>query len=158
MNRAIARTLQVAVVGMGLGLLLAQALIIPVVSGWMAEAYPEFAWARWSLAIPLIAVLACLQVVPVATWALLGRVARDRIFDRGALRWVDAIIGGIGAGWLIALITCVWQTLVNVSAPWILLSELLGLLVGMVVILLIVVLRGLLVQATNLQTEMDAVI
>lgn len=158
MTRGLARILQGLVVLAGLGLLFAQVVVVPVFSGWMAAEYPEFAWARWQLAIPLIVVLACIQVTLLATWGLLGRVARDEIFDADAQRWVDVILGALGAGWVIALVTSTWQTIQNVSAPWIVLAESLGLLVGLAVLLLIVVLRGLLVRATELKVEIDAVV
>ena len=158
MTRGLARTLQVVAVLSGLGLLFAQVVVVPVVSGWMADEYPEFAWARWQLAISLIAFLACIQATLLATWELLGRVARDEIFDAEARRWVDVILGALGAGWCIALVTAAWQTIQGVSAPWIVLTELLGLMVGLAVVLLIVVLRGLLVRATALKVEMDAVV
>ncbi|MGP5006262.1 DUF2975 domain-containing protein, partial [Brachybacterium tyrofermentans] len=80
------------------------------------------------------------------------------IFDAKARRWVDVILGALGAGWCIALVTGAWQTIQGVSAPWIVLTELLGLMVGLAVVLLIVVLRGLLVRATALKVEMDAVV
>lgn len=158
MTSRLARVLQVVVVVFVLGLLLAQVVIVPVVSGWMAAAYPEFAWARWPLAIPLIAVLACVQVTLVATWELLDQVADEEIFSGSARRWVDLMLGALGAAWAIAFATTIWQTVQNVSAPWIVLAELLGLLVGLAVVLLIVVLRGLLIRATDLKVEMDAVV
>lgn len=158
MNRNLARALQVVVVIAGVGLLFAEAVIIPVVSGWMAAEFPEFEWARWPLAIPLILVLACVQVALVATWKLLGRVARDEIFNSGARRWVNTILAALGTGWGIAFVTSAWQTTQNASAPWIVMMELLALLVGLTVLLLIIVLRGLLNQATELKTEMDAVV
>lgn len=158
MNRHLVRVLQVVVVFAVLGLVFAQVVVLPVVSGWMASAYPEFAWARWPLAIPLIAVLACVQVALLATWQLLGQVANEEIFSGSARRWVDLILGALSAAWLIACITTVWQTGQNVSAPWIVIAELLGLLVGAAIVLLIVVLRGLLVRATDLKVEMDAVV
>lgn len=68
------------------------------------------------------------------------------------------MLGALGAAWTVAFATTVWQTAQNVSAPWIVLAELLGLLVGMAVLLLIVVLRGLLLRATDLKVEMDAVV
>lgn len=158
MNHRLARALQIIVVVAVLGLLLAQVVVVPVVSGWMARAYPEFAWARWPLAAALIVMLACVQVALLATWLLLGQVASEQIFSGRARRWVDLMLGALGAAWVVAAATSVWQTAENVSAPWIVLSELLGLLVGAAVLLLIVVLRGLLVRATELKVEMDAVV
>lgn len=158
MNRRLARVLQIVVVAAVLGLLLAQVVVVPVVSGWLARAYPEFAWARWPLAAALVAVLACVQVALLATWLLLGQVASEQIFSGRARRWVDLMLGALGAAWVVAAATTVWQTAENVSAPWIVLAELLGLLVGAAVLLLIVVLRGLLVRATELKVEMDAVV
>ena len=158
MNHRLARILQVVVAASLLGLLLAQVVVVPVVSGWMATAYPEFAWARWPLAVPLIATLACVQVALLATSTLLGQVAGEEIFSGTARRWVDLMLGALGAAWVIAFATTIWQTAQNVSAPWIALAELLGLLVGLAVLLLIIVLRGLLIRATELKVEMDAVV
>lgn len=158
MNDRLARVLQVIVVVALLGLLFSQVVVVPVVSGWMAAAYPEYAWARWRLAVPLIAVLACLQVALIATWRLLGQVADEEIFSGSGRRWVDLILGALTAAWVVALATTLWQTGQNVTAPWIVLAELLGLLVGVAFLLLIVVLRGLLLRATALQVEMDAVV
>lgn len=158
MNHRLARVLQVVVVLAVVGLVLAQVVVVPVVSGWAARAYPEFAWARWPLAIPLIATLACVQVALLATWRLLGQVAAEEIFSDNARRWVDLMLGALGAAWVVACATTIWQTVENVSAPAIVLAELLGLLVGLAVLLLIVVLRGLLVRATDLKVEMDAVV
>lgn len=158
MNDRLARVLQVIVALALLGLLFAQVVVVPVVSGWMAEAYPEFAWARWPLAAPLIAALACVQIALLATWQLLGQVADKEIFSGSGRRWVDLILGALTAAWVIALITTLWQTRQNVSAPWIFLAELLGLLIVVAFLLFVVVLRGLLLRATELQVEMDAVV
>jgi hypothetical protein len=37
--------------------------------------------------------VASVQVVIVSTWKLLSMVKQDKIFTRGALVWVDAIVG-----------------------------------------------------------------
>lgn len=158
MNRRVALLLQAVVVLAGVGLLVAQTVAIPALSGWMADAHPEFAWARWPLAVSLVLFLACIQVALLATWQLLGQVADEEIFNGSARRWVDLIIAALGAAWIVALATSLWQTSQNVSAPWIVLTETLGLLVGLAVLLLLVVLRGLLIQATELKIEMDAVV
>lgn len=74
------------------------------------------------------------------------------------MRWVDGIVGAFLAASLVCLATIVYQFFtVNGPPLWILLL-LLGVVAGIGMALLMVVMRTLLVQATTLRTEMDAVI
>ena len=58
----------------------------------------------------------------------------------------------------IVAVTTAWQTVTGANHVSVLLLELLALLVGGAVILLIVVMRGLLADATALRVEMDEVV
>ena len=101
--------------------------------------------------------LLCVQVVLVSTWRLLGMVAADRIFSGQAFRWVDAILGAIAAGWLVWLGFSVLVVATSDDPGNPIAVAVVGLAIT-VVGLLMVVMRALLQQATELRTDMDAVI
>ncbi len=105
----------------------------------------------------------CLQVVIVCIWRLLTLVQRDRIFTPDSLRWVDAIVWAFVVAWLLlavmagSLVAYIYFTpeLRDPGTP----AVLIGItLIGAVLVLLIVVMRDLLRQATSLRTDMEGVI
>jgi len=93
----------------------------------------------------------------VATWRLLDMVRRDRIFSPASLVWVDAIVGAMAAGWasLVAVFLYVGFHADDPGLPMLLMLLVLG---GGVLGLLMLVMRTLLRQATELRTDLDAVI
>ncbi len=99
----------------------------------------------------------CVQVVIVSTWKLLTMVRRDRIFSEAALAWVDAIVWAIAAAWVL-LLGLFFYLAINSGDPGLPLLLLLMLVGGAVLGLLILVMRALLLQATGLRTDMEAVI
>ena len=118
---------------------------------------------NWTLlGVAELAVL-CVQVVIVCTWKLLTMVKKDRIFSEASLPWVDGIVWSFVAGWLLLLGVSVYLTafiyftpgLRDPGVPILLFGML---LVGSVLVLLMVILRALLRQATTLRTDMEAVI
>lgn len=105
----------------------------------------------------------CVQVVIVCTWRLLTLVRRDRIFAGGALRWVDVIAWTCVVAWLLlaamagALIGYIYVTpeLRDPGLPMVLTGIT---LIAAVFVLLVVVMRELLRQATMLRTDLEGVI
>ncbi|MBN9109291.1 MAG: DUF2975 domain-containing protein [Pseudonocardia sp.] len=138
-------------------LLVFQFLSLPGSFRYMAEQNPDDAPLRWPATIIAGFWVLCVQVVIVATWQLLTRVRQDRIFSESSLRWVDVIVGAIGAGWLVLVAVDVF-VLTQADDPG--MPMLLLLLTAGVTVfgLLVVVLRALLRQATTLRTDLDAVI
>lgn len=87
------------VVGVALaGTLFAQLVALPWLSGVMADDYPEFAHLRWPLLAASLLGVACIQVVMLCVWRLLGMVARDAIFSGEAFAWVDRMIAALLVG------------------------------------------------------------
>jgi hypothetical protein len=129
----------------------------------MAEENPEVAFLRWPLTAFWGVELLCFQVVVVSTWKLLTMVKQDRIFSEASLRWVDAIVWAFAAAWVLlagvaATITAfIFFTpeLRDPGTPMVLFAIT---LVGAVVVLLVVVLRALLRQATALRTDLEGVV
>lgn len=138
-------------------LVVAEAMSFPGMFAHMAEESPEFSRVRW----PLLAVcelgMICVQVVIVSTWRLLTMVNEDRVFSRASLVWVDAIVWSTGVAWLLlfGLFVMVLATSDDPGNPF---AALLVLLPATAFALLMVVLRALLLQATALRTDMEAVI
>src|SRR3954467_7127131 len=138
-------------------LVLFQTFSLPGQWAHMAEESPDMAYLRWPLTVFSVVELACIQVVIVCTWKLLGMVREDRIFSEPALRWVDGIVGAIAAGWtlLVGLFLYVGFKADDPGAPMLLF---LMVVAGAVLGLLMVVMRALLRNATALRSDLEAVI
>lgn len=139
-------------------IILLQLAFLPWLSGVMADDLPAEAYVRWPTLFFAIAGLACVQVVIVCTIALLGLTRDDDVFGSHALRWVDGIIVGFLAGGGVCLATASHNA-TTVSGPpfWILLLCM-GAIGGVGLALLMLVMRRLLIQASNLRSELDVVI
>jgi hypothetical protein len=149
--------LRVLLVLLFAGLIVAQVMSMPGQFAYMAREDPDMAYLRWPLTIWSIVELLCVQVVIVCTWKLLTLVTADRIFSTAAFAWVDAIVWTLGAGWVLFFDVYVYLGLLatDPALPIIMTGMI---LVSGVLILLVVVLRALLQQATTLRTDMEAVI
>lgn len=138
-------------------LVLFQTMSLPGQFAYMAKENPDLAYLRWPATAVTVFWVLCVQVVIVCTWQLLTLVKNDRIFTPGALRWVDGIVGAVGAGWLVlgAVLLYVGFNANDPGLPLLLFLT----TVGVTVLgLLMVVLRALLRQATTLRSDMEAVI
>jgi hypothetical protein len=134
-----------------------QTLSLPGQFAHMARESPDLAYLRWPATAVTVFWVLCAQVVIVSTWKLLTLVKNDRIFTEASLKWVDAIVWAIGAGWTVLLGVFLYVGF-NADDPGLPLLLLL-MLTGVTVLgLLMVVLRALLRQATRLRTDMEAVI
>ena len=158
MNRTLVLALHVLSVLGILGILALQVWAIPAVAASMAAENPDYAFAQWPLTVALVATLAAIQVALAAVVRLLSLVRAQQIFRGAGLRWTAVMIGALAAAWGIVAVTTAWQTVTGANHFSILLLELLALLVGGAVILLLVVMRGLLADATALRVEMDEVV
>lgn len=138
-------------------LVLFQTMSLPGQFAHMARQDPEMAYLRWpATAVSLFWVL-CVQVVVVATWQLLTLVKKDRIFTEASLRWVDAIVWAILAGWVVLAGVFLYVGF-NAEDPGLPLLLFLALIGVAVLGLLMVVMRTLLRQATTLRSDLEQVI
>lgn len=139
------------------GLVVAQVAILPGTLAYQAEQEPDLAYLRWPALGFGIVELLCVQVVIVCTWKLLGMVKADRIFSEAAFVWVDAIVWTMVTAWalLFAMFVLVTAIVAGPGLPVLLFGMVLA---GGVLVLLMLVMRALLRQATTLRSDMDAVI
>ena len=134
-----------------------QTLSLPGQFRHMADENPNDAHLQWPATAVAVFMVLCTQVIVVATWKLLTLVKDDRIFTEPALKWVDAIVWAITAGWVVLVAVFIFVG-VNADDPGA--PMLLFLLTTCVTVLglLMVVMRALLRQATTLRSDMEAVI
>ncbi|MFE9747268.1 DUF2975 domain-containing protein [Saccharothrix saharensis] len=155
-HRAVA-ALRVFLVLMFGVLLLFQVMSLPGQFRHMAQESPDMAYLRWPLTAVTVFWVLCVQVVIVAIWKLLTLVKKDRIFSEASLKWVDAIVWAIAAGWVVYQVVFLFVGF-NADDPGVPLVMFL-LSIGITVVgLLMVVMRALLRQATTLRTDMESVI
>ncbi len=140
-----------------LGLVAAQTLIMPGTLAHMASEDTDQAYLQWPLLAFSIVELLCVQAVIVCTWQLLTMVSNDRIFSDAAFAWVDGILGAIAVAWTL-LAGLFLYVVVNADDPGFPVLLIGLLLTGGVVLLLMVVMRALLRQATFMRADMEAVI
>ena len=138
-------------------LVMFQTVSLPGQFAHMAQESPDLAYLRWPLTAVSVLLVLCVQVVVVCTWKLLTLVERDRIFSEASMAWVDAIVWAIAAAW-VTLAGVFGFMVLTFDDPGLPLLVLL-MTIGVAVLgLLMVVMRALLRQATNLRADMEAVI
>lgn len=138
-------------------LIVFQTMSLPGQFAHMALENPDKAFLQWPLTIFAVLEVACVQVVIVSTWKLLTLVRHDRIFTAAAMVWVNAIVWAIAAAWLM-LAAVSAAVVLNADDPGLPMLLILMLVAGAAVGLVVVVLRALLRQATELRSDMEAVI
>lgn len=132
----------------------AMAGFFPWMAVEMSRDAPEFASLRVPLLVLVEIALACALAFLVCLWALLTRVRAGRIFDVASFTWVAAM--GIASG--IAALVCVVAGFVIPGPPLLVLSVLLCALLCAGLGMVLVVMRGLLVQASSFRAELNEVI
>jgi hypothetical protein len=118
---------------------------------------------RIAAQIVLSIVILCVLAVIVCIWRLLTLVSRDRIFSPESRRWVDGIVWALGLAWLLFAAGALAMTAVIFFTPGLRDPGIPMALFGMVVLsalpaLLMLVMRGLLRQATAYRAELDEVV
>ena len=138
-------------------LVVLETVSLPGQFAYAARQDPEHAYLRWPLTAVTVFWVVCGQAVVVSTWKLLTLVRTDRIFSEASLIWVDAILGAVGAAWVVLVGVFLWYG-AQADDPG--LPLLLFLMtVGVTVFgLLLLVMRALLRKATTLRTDLEGVI
>ena len=156
MNAFVVRLLRAVILLMALGVLLAQAWVLPDIARSLVARYPEVAYLHGPTLTVSIIGLTAAHVVLVCVWHLLTRVRRDTVFSTGALRWVDAIIYAAAAAGVLAFSLLLWlgtQTTETGIPPGIALLLLGCVVLAAGVALVVAVLRALLAKAVGLKDE-----
>jgi hypothetical protein len=156
-SRLVTLLLRAVLVAAALWLLVILVLSLP---GELADEALAF---RVPAQIVLSLVIVCVLAVIVCIWRLLTLVGRDRIFSDASRGWVDAILWALAIGWSLLAAGAVVVTAVIFFTPELrdpgIPLALFGLVtLSAVPVLLMLVMRGLLRQATGYRAELDEVV
>lgn len=159
MKDSVINLLRVFLVVIFFGALLGQTIVAPTLAAESAAQFPEVA----GLAVPYTALviggLACLQTMLAATWILLSKVQRNAIFSQDSLRWATVIIwAAAGASALALALGIHLFGFVGSGGPGVLLLVGGAVVCGTAFVLLMVVMRDLLRNATRLDSELAEVV
>lgn len=135
-----------------------QILIVPLMADEVVREFPEAAYLRWPGIVGCVAIVACVQVALVCMWRLLSMVARESIFRPSAFRYVDAIVGATVAATALCLVALGILGAARTLPPAVMLLLLMCVVGGIGLALLLVVMRGLLTKATELEHDLAEVI
>ncbi|GAA1999990.1 DUF2975 domain-containing protein [Microbacterium ulmi] len=152
---AVLKGLIVVLVGL---LLFCQIVVLPVTASGLARLYPEFADLEVPGIIIGVVFAVCAQIVLVCVWRLLSLVRIDGTFDEKAFAWVDVALGAVVLATLLIVGSLLLLQAAGASPPSIALLCLIGIVVGAGLSLLIVVLRGLLKKASQLEHDLSEVV
>lgn len=158
MNPRVSHALKALIVVLIALLLASQILVIPEVARITALRNPDVVQLEVPGIIGAIVFLALVEVTLVCVWFLLSLVQTDRIFRVEAFRYVDIILGAlVAAGVLIlaAYLVILANRAVSLSLS---LLAILGVVVSAALALLVVVLRGLLRKALELEQDLSEVV
>lgn len=158
-SRSVVLLLRAVLVLAALWLLVLMALSLP---GELSDGTPE-PGVRLPVQIVLTLVLLSVLAVIVCIWRLLTLIGRDRLFSDASRRWVDAIVWSLAIGWGLLAGFALVVTAAIFLTPLIRDPGVPMLLFGVVVLsslplLLMIVMRGLLRQATGYRAELEGVI
>jgi len=161
MNKALTIILRAGIAAAFLVSLFGQILVIP--NSGVDELRYYFPHGPMLVVYAGLAILgvACAQVAMAAVWMLLAMIERDALFSPKAFRWIDVIIGASAAATLLSLgvvVHLMFTSMPNMIFFGAWLFAIACAAVGASFAMLMVVVRGLLRKATDLETEMAEVV
>ncbi|MFJ6984732.1 MULTISPECIES: DUF2975 domain-containing protein [unclassified Streptomyces] len=165
MHRVFIGLLRVGIIVAILLGLFGQLVVIPTTAADEVDRFPPYApFAAPYVTVAIVGV-ACVQVALGAMWMLLAMVRRGALFSPLAFRWVDVIIGAALGITLLAAGVSAHLMFATIPSPTDGM-DVLGALgaatvstgVGAAFAMLMVIMRGLLRKATDLETEIAQVV
>ncbi|MEE2039471.1 DUF2975 domain-containing protein [Nocardiopsis sp. CT-R113] len=145
--------------------LFGQFVVIPGVAADEVDLFPPYAPLQVPYVTAAVLGVACVQVALIAVWMLLAMVRRDAIFTERAFLWVDVVIGATVVATLITAGVTAHLLVADIPSPddgmdmlAALGASLVTTCVGAFFAMLLVLMRGLLRKATDLQTEISEVV
>ncbi|GAA2172515.1 DUF2975 domain-containing protein [Agrococcus versicolor] len=135
-----------------------QVVVVPAMAQEVANEAPTAARFVAAYAVAGVTAIVCAQIALVCTWLLLARVARRTIFDARALRCVDGIVAAAVVATLVAVVVATHAIAAVGGGIGIAIALAVVVLACAAVALLVGVMRGLLVEATGLRADLEAVI
>ena len=139
--------------------LFVQFVMLPIQAAESAADHPDLEFLRIPLLVTGILFVICGQVVMVCVWILLSLSRRDAIFSSRAFRYVDIMIGALlVAAALIVVALLTMEITADAGEPGFFVLALGVALACAALALIVFVLRGLLVKASEQARYLDEVV
>lgn len=139
-------------------LLVCQVFVVPAVAQQMIERSPELGYLQVPGILITVGFLLCVQISLVCVWRLLSLVRAASIFSNDSFTWVDIILGIVALATLLIVGSFITLAVAGVASPSVIILCSLGIVLGAGLTLLIVVLRGLLRKASQLEHDLSEVV
>ena len=138
--------------------LVGQIVVIPVLAAETVAQFPEAEYLRVPGILGCVAIVLCVQVAMVCIWRLLSMVATSRVFHASAFAMVSVMIGCGAAATILFFVAFVVLSAANVMNQGLIILLGAGFVGGLGFSMLLVVMRGLLRKATQLEQDMAEVV
>jgi hypothetical protein len=158
MHRTAIVTLKALIVALIALLVVCQAFVVPEVARQMVDKSPGLDYLQAPGIVVTVGFLLCVQVALVCVWRLLSLVRASSIFSADSFTWVDIILGIVALATLLIVGSFLTLAIAGVATPSVVILCSLGIVVGSGLTLLIVVLRGLLRKASQLEHDLSEVV
>ncbi|GGF05223.1 DUF2975 domain-containing protein [Mycetocola zhadangensis] len=158
MDRTAILTLKALIVALIALLLICQVFVIPDVAQQMRERSPQLDYLQLPGILISVGFLFCVQVALLCVWHLLSLVRASSIFSEDSFTFVDVILGAVVVATLLIVGSFITLAVAGATSPTVIILCCLGIALGSGFALLIVVMRGLLRKASQLEQDMAEVV
>ena len=158
MHRTAIITLKTLILVLVALLLVCQVFVIPAVAQQMIERSPQLDYLQVPGIVVTVGFLLCVQVALVCVWRLLTLVRASIIFSENAFTYVNIILGIVALATFLILGSFITLAATGSASPSVVILCLLGIVVGSGLALMIVVMRGLLRKASQLERDLAEVV
>jgi len=158
MHRTAIVTLKTLILVLIALLLVCQVAVVPSVAQQMVDRSPQLGYLQVPGIIVTVGFLLCVQVALVCVWRLLSLVRASIIFSDTAFTYVNIVLGLVALATLLIGGSFITLALAGVASPSVTILCWLGIVIGSGLTLLVVVMRGLLRQASQLERDLAEVV
>ena len=158
MNRTTIILLRILIAILVTLLFFCQIVVIPRSLSTLALVYPDLGSIVVAGIGSAIVFVLCAQVLLVCVWRLASLARADRIFSDRAFVWVDIALGAVLVATALVVLALVLLQSAGANPPSIALLCVIGIVVGAGLAMLIVLMRGLLRKASQLERDLSEVV
>jgi hypothetical protein len=117
MSRALVFFLQALLAVAVLGGLFAQVVVIPTTAADEVALFPPYESVRVPFVVFAIVFVACLQVLAVGLGGVLHRAGEGTVFESGALRWTNVVLGAAAGAAVVLGLLCGYVFFTDIPTP-----------------------------------------
>lgn len=158
MHRTAIVTLKTLILVLTALLLVCQVAVVPAVAQQMVDRSPQLDYLQVPGILVTVGFLLGVQVALVCVWRLLSLVRASIIFSDTAFTYVNIVLGMVALATLLIVGSFITLAIAGVASPSVTILCMLGIVVGSGLALLVVVMRGLLRQASQLERDLAEVV